>query len=165
MRSLVSLSLLLTSAALVLAGGATPRREDVPKYLNMLLKSTKAKERAHGAEMLGKRGAINRKDVEEAVDPLKTALQKDVDSSVRAAAARALGNIAPEPKETVPLLIDALKDKSIDVKIATMTALGQYGPEAKAAVTSLREIQKDKDDKKLSQAAGAALKSILAKMK
>lgn len=165
MRVLVCLSMVLASAALVAAGGSTPRREDVPKYLNMLVKGTKSKDRALGAEMLGKRGAVNRKDVEEAIEPLKNALQKDMDAGVRAAAARALGNIAPDPAETVPLLVEALKDKAFDVKLASMSALGQYGPEAKAAVTPLREIAKMKDDKKLSQAAGAALKSIMAKTK
>lgn len=165
MRLLGALLASVAAAALVCAGGSTPRREDVPKYLNMLLKSTSAKDRAKGAEMLGKRGAISRKDVEEALEPLKKALQKDIDNSVRAAAALALGRIGAEPEETVPLLIESLKAKSIDLKLSVIDALSLYGPAAKAAAKPLREIQKEKTDKKLSMAAGNALKSIFSKMK
>jgi HEAT repeat protein len=164
MRALASLTLSIFAVALVCAGDAPPRREDVPKYLKWL-KSSTAKDRAKGAVMLGKRGAINRKDVEDGLDPLKTALQKDTDSSVRSAAALALGRIGAEAEETVPLLMEALNDKSVDVKISAIDALGLYGPAAKAAANPLREIQKEKTDKKLSMAAGQALKSIFAKTK
>ena len=100
---------------ITLATGGTPgvpKKEDVPKYLNMLKNGLNAKERALGAEMLGKRGAINAADVASAMDSLKTALQKDKDSSVRKAAAEALGSIGAEPDVVVPLLMDALKEKS-----------------------------------------------------
>ncbi|MFO0967149.1 MAG: HEAT repeat domain-containing protein [Gemmataceae bacterium] len=164
MRFLGSLTLSVCAAALLCAGSSTPRREDVPKYMKMLTSGI-GKDRAKAAEMLGRRGAISRKDVEDAIEPLKKMLQNDKDSGARSAAALALGAIAPTPDETVPLLIDALKDKSVDVKISAISALGLYGPAAKSAVTPLREIQKDKTDKKMSQAAGMALKSIFAKMK
>ena len=67
--------------------------------------------------MLGKRGGINANDVEDAVEPLRKAVQKDTDAKVRAAAARALGNIHVNAHTNVPALIDRLKnDEKMDVK-------------------------------------------------
>ncbi|MCI0380393.1 MAG: HEAT repeat domain-containing protein [Gemmataceae bacterium] len=146
-------------------GGTAPKKEDVPKYLEMLKKSASAKDRALAAEMLGKRGAIKRSDVAEAVEPLKKALEKDTDAGVRAKAAEALGYISPEAKDTVPLLTKALEDKNFSVKLAVMSALSQFGAEAKSALPALREIAKEKTDKKLSQAANQAIKIITGKQK
>ena len=89
--------------------------------------------------------------MEDAVEPLKTALQKDSSEKVRAAAARALGNIRPEAAETVPLLIDRLKDNSLEVKMASVVALGQYGADAKPAVPALRKLASKFDAKKSEQ--------------
>ncbi len=93
-------------------GPGTPRKQDVPKYLGMLKNSSSPKDRALGAEMLGKRGAIKASDVADAIDTLKTALQSDKDASVRKAAAEALGNIGAEPENVIPLLITTLKEKN-----------------------------------------------------
>ncbi|MFO0864841.1 MAG: HEAT repeat domain-containing protein [Gemmataceae bacterium] len=132
----------------------TPRREDVPKYLKELQSSQKAKDRALAASMLGKRGAINVKDVEDAIEPLKKTLAKDVDADVRKAAATAIGSISPKADETVPLLIEALKrDKSADVKMAIVESLGRYGPDAKSALPAIRDWAKDFDAKKGKEAA------------
>lgn len=158
--------LFLICLTLAWGGGVgTPKKEDMPKYLKMLKTSQSAKDRALGAEMLGKRGAINAGDVEDAIEPLKLALQKDADAKVKAAAAIALGSIAPDAETTVPLLIGALKEKNFDLKMAAISALGQFGPLAKDAIQPLREIVKDKTDKKLSLTAALALKSIAGKKK
>jgi HEAT repeat protein len=148
---LIGVSIVLGSVSLVLAGGGIglPKKEDVPKYLKQLLTSTVAADRAKAAEMLGKRGGINANDVEDAVEPLKKSLKKDIDPKVRAAAARALGNIHPEAEGTVPVLIDRLKnDASMDVKLASVIALGQFGSDAKAALPDLRDLAKKFDAKK-----------------
>src|SRR5438552_5610250 len=115
------LVLFFSALSLVFAGGlGVPKKEDVPKYLKQLQTSTSSAERAKAAEMLGKRGGINVADVEDAIDPLKKALEKDKDAKVRGAAARALGDIRPEAEGTVPLLIDRLKnDTAMEVKMAT----------------------------------------------
>src|SRR5262245_34096900 len=86
-----------STLSFVFAGGGVgvPKKEDVPKYLKMLQSSVSATERAKAAEMLGKRGGISVLDVEDAVEPLKKSLQKDIDAKVRAASARALGDIRP----------------------------------------------------------------------
>ena len=144
------LLILFSSLSLVLAQGiGIPKKEDVPKYLKMLQTSRVASDRARAAEMLGKRGGINANDVEDAIEPLQKILQKDSDASVRAAAAKALGNIHPEAKTTVPLLIERLtKDSAMEVKMATVVALGQYGPDARDAVQPLRDLGKKFDAKK-----------------
>lgn len=158
-----SVLMLFVACTFVLAGAGVPRREDIPKYINLLTKGGTGKERANAAEMIGKRGALSVKDVTEAIEPLKTALQKDKDATVRAASARALGAIATEAEKTVPLLVDALKDMSEEVKFASIGALARYGPAAKSANKALNELRAKKDEKKLSMAAGNALKTINAK--
>jgi HEAT repeat protein len=146
-------------------GSGTPKREDVPKYLNMLKNSPSAKERALGAEMLGKRGAIKASDVADAIDPLKTALKKDKEISVRKAAAEALGSIGSDPETVVPLLIDTLKEKNRDLKLGAISALAQYGSDAKDALPALRELANEKTDKMIAKAATGAVKSISGKKK
>jgi HEAT repeat protein len=152
MRFTKILGLVLVFAALSLVfagGGIVPKKEDVPKYLKQLQSSTSAAERAKAAEMLGKRGGINVADVDDAIDPLKKAFEKDKDAKVRAASARALGDIRPDPETTVPLLIDRLKNDTVmDVKMATVVALGQYGADAKDAIQPLRDLLKKFDAKK-----------------
>ncbi len=146
-------------------GSGTPKREDVPKYLNMLKNSASAKERAHAAEMLGKRGAVKASDVADAIDPLKIALKMDKDTSVRKAAAEALGSIGTDPDTVVPLLMDTLKEKNRDLKLGAITALAQYGSDAKEALPALRELANDKTDKMIAKAATGAVKSISGKKK
>ena len=165
----LGIGVFLLGVSIVLAGGlGVPKKEDVPKYLNQLKTSQNAADRAKAAEMLGRRGGINVRDVADAVEPLKKALQKDIDAKVRAAAARALGDIHTEPETTVPILIERLKDDSkMDVKLAIVVALGQYGPDASAAVKPLREMLKKFDPKKSKegQTIQFSLQSITMKKK
>lgn len=163
----LGLGIFLCSVSLVLAGGfGVPKKEDVPKYLKQLKSSPSAADRAKAAEMLGRRGRVNANDVDAAIDPLKKALQKDKDAKVRAAAARALGDIHPEDSGTVPALIDRLKnDEIMDVKMATVVALGQFGAEARDALPSLRQMAAKFDTKAAKRSAAAqtiqtAIKSI-----
>jgi hypothetical protein len=142
-----------------------PKKEDVPKYLDMLVNSKSAKDRAVAAEMLGSRGEIKASDVAGAIEPLKNSLQKDSDFNVRRAAAEALGSIGADAPGIVPLLIDSLKEKNTLVKQGAIRALGRYGAEARDAVPSLRDIAKDKTDKMTSQLANLAIKSINGKKK
>ena len=116
--------------------------------------------------MLGKRGAINVKDVAEAVEPLRMALKKDADLKVRRAAAKALGMIAPEPaSETVPLLIETLADKDHALRMVVVQSLGAYGPEARDALPALRTLQKETKDKKDGKTIAAAITTISEKKK
>ncbi len=157
-------TLCLLSLCMTLEGGSV-KKEDVPKYLKMLQSSQSGKDRATAAEMLGKRGAININDVKDAIAPLKTSLQKDVEASVRKAAAGALAAIGSEPTETISLLTEVLKkDKSLEVKLAAVEALASFGPNAKSALPAIRELAtKQKDNKKVTAITKAAQKAIAPK--
>jgi HEAT repeat protein len=66
---------------------------------------------------------------------------RDRDSSVRANAAEALGNIGQVAKAGVPLLIKGLRDQDGFVAEAAASALGKIAPNARAAVPRhLKEI-------------------------
>lgn len=139
-----------------------PRADEVPKYLEML-KSPSPAARATAAERLGLRGTVNYLDVEPAIDPLKKLLRKDADASVRRAAATALGNIHPEAKDTVPLLVETIKtDKAMDVKLAAVVAVGQFGKDARQALPALRELAGKFENKKSMefQTVQAAIKNV-----
>jgi len=147
-----------------------PKKEDVPKLINQLVKGTSAKDRAFAATQLGRAGQIQINWVKGAIEPLQKSLQKDADPGVRRAAAEALGMIAPDPETTVPILIEAVKDEKLEVNLAAIEALGRYGPEAKAALPILREFLKTrvKDKKKdanIFLTVTAALREISGKKK
>src|SRR5690242_3520890 len=95
-----------------------PRKIDVPRQISLLKNAKSARERAGAANELGRHGAIRARDVKDAIEPLLGALKDDKDADVRRAAAKALGDIAPDPKLAVPALTEALKDKSVAVKLA-----------------------------------------------
>jgi len=145
------------------AGDFLIKKEDVPKAIARL-KSGSPAEKAKAAKDLGDRGAVKFNDVVEAIEPLKVLLANDANGKVRAAAAEALGKIAPEPPDTVLLLLKSLKeDKDEEVKIADMFAIARMGPDAKVAMNELQKYAKDKDNKKLSNAAKQALKNLKTK--
>lgn len=163
LRVLPSLLALVVILNVLEAGGSTPKKADVPKYLEKF-KNGKGKEKADAAEWLGRRGAINVKDVEEAIEPLREALQKDSDLAVRRAAATALGMIAPEPASaTVPLLTAALTSEDYGLRMAAVQALAAFGPESRAAIPTLRDLQKKSKDKKDMKTIGDAIKTIANK--
>jgi HEAT repeat protein len=165
MRTLI---VMLTVAGVIFIGTTeadVPKKIDVAKQISLLKNAKTARERAAAADELGRHGAIRARDVKDAVEPLLGALKDDKDADVRRASAKALGNIAPDSKLVVPALTEALKDKSMAVKLAAVTALGQYGGDARSALPPLRELAGMKNDKKLSQAARVALKSIAGKKK
>jgi HEAT repeat protein len=145
-----------------------PRADEVPKYLKML-SAGNSKDRALAADKIGLRGAVNFMDVKDAIEPLKKMLDMDADALVRSAAARALGNIQPDAKETVPLLTRTVKDDKVkEVRLSATTALGQYGADAKESLPVLREFAKEFADKKKApegQIIQAAIKSISGKKK
>ena len=165
MRTLIAMLTLVGVVSLSTLEADPPKKFDAARYVRDLKTAKNAGARANAAERLGERGAIRARDVKDAVEPLLQALKDDRDAEVRQAAARALGNIAPNAKVVVPALTAALKDPSVNVKMAAIMALGQYGPEAKAALPSLRELAAMKKNKKLSKTARMAMKSIKGKRK
>src|SRR5262249_11214291 len=162
MRTLIVLVTAALVACLSTLHADVISKEEVPKYIKMLQEAKAAKVRATAAKELGERGAVYVPDVKDAIEPLVNAVKKDKDAEVRKSAAEALGKIATDPKNIVPVLIDALKDKSDVVKMGAAKALGQYGVEARDALPALRELAKD-SDKKLKQAANNARRMIAGK--
>jgi HEAT repeat protein len=67
------------------------------------------------------------------------------DSWVRSEAAYYLGEIGPEARETVPVLIWALSDESASVRANAASALGKIGPDASAAIPYLVKALDDED--------------------
>jgi HEAT repeat protein len=67
---------------------------------------------------------------------------KDTDWRVRANAARALGDIGPDAKDTVPALIEALNEDDAD--LIAVWALGQIGPAAKSAAPAITQWMEKK---------------------
>jgi HEAT repeat protein len=148
------------------AGGAgTPKREDMPKYINMLKTSQNAKDRALAAEQIGKRGAIQLNDVKDAVPLLQKSTAKDVDANVRRASAEALGRLATDAENSIPALTGALKDANLQVNLAAVTALGNFGIEARDALPALREFNKKQKDKKINKMVADAIGKISGKKK
>jgi hypothetical protein len=137
------------------------KKEDVPKLIKEL-KSGSVKARIAAADDLGHLGAIRADYTRPAVPVLLEVVARDTDAKVRAAAAKAIGRMAADPKDAVPVLTEALKDKAPAVRIAAATALGQLGPDAKDALPALKEATKDKD-KNLIRAANEAIRNIRSK--
>jgi HEAT repeat protein/lysophospholipase L1-like esterase len=69
--------------------------------------------------------------------PALLARLRDGDASARVAAARALGNAAPDPPSTVPALSASLRDPAPAVRAAAAWALGGFGPGASGAIADL----------------------------
>jgi HEAT repeat protein len=165
MRAFIALATLVGIVCLTAVdAGGPPRKEDIPKFIKTLQTSPTAKARVQAAEDIGYRGAIRASDVDSAIDPLLKSLKSDKDAEVRVTCAKSLGNIGTNAEKCVAGLTDALKDSSPLVKMAAAQALGQFGPEAKSALPGLMELAKmkdSKDDKKISQFAAAAAKSIV----
>ncbi|MGF1582394.1 MAG: HEAT repeat domain-containing protein [Gemmataceae bacterium] len=163
LRGLIAASTVVCVMALstVQGGGFLLRKSDIPKTI-AILKTGTAKEKAYAARLLGDRGAVRASDVKDAVAPLRFLVQNNKDAKVRAAAARALGQIASEPDETAKLLLMTLKnDKSDEVKMASMVAIGSLGPKVgRMAVSEMRKIARDKDNKRLSRKARMVLKEM-----
>jgi HEAT repeat protein len=98
-----------------------------------------------------------------AVKDMMKALE-DKDAGVRAAAAKAVGMIDPDPKEGVPALVKLMKeDKQESVRLAAVQGLAAMGESARAAVKDLRELmQKENSNKKKSQLGRAARDALRA---
>jgi HEAT repeat protein len=91
---------------------------------------------AQALGICGKKGAP-------ATETLAKAVVEDIDSSVRLAAANALGRIGAA--KSVPPLVAALEDPNALVRGAAAQALGMLGPDASVAVEALLTAIHDED--------------------
>ncbi|MCG3178746.1 MAG: hypothetical protein BIFFINMI_01075 [Phycisphaerae bacterium] len=92
--------------------------------------------RANAARALGWAGPA----AADAAAPLADRLAKDAELVVRAAAATAIGCIAPQSQAA---LVAALSDKEYNVRVAAAEALGNCGPAAKGAADALVKLLAD----------------------
>jgi len=142
---------------------AGTKEEEVARYIKDL-KSKDAGARKTAAEEIGKIAQIKVSAGKPALEPLKAVL-KDGNSTVREAAALALGRL-DEPKEVVPALTKLLKDdKESSVKIACARGLGQMGAAAKDALPTLRTVRQEAQNagraqQRLAQASREAIDAI-----
>jgi HEAT repeat protein len=164
MRAVIVAATLLALAGWNRLEAQIPKKQDIPKNLELLKSSRRSEDRAFAAEQLGLRGQVRSSDVKEAVEPLAAAVTADGSANVRKAAATALGRIALEPDKAVPALTSALKDKAVDVRMAAASALAAFGAEARSALPALRELAADKK-KKESRVARLAIQSISGRNK
>ena len=153
----------LSCVCILTPARADSKNDDVASLMKDL-KSGSAKTRTAAAKELGHIGAVNAANTRDAIPLLVNLLKKDRDSSVRQAAATALGRMDPDPEKAIPVFTEALKDKNAGVRIAAATSLGQLGAEAKEAIPALRQAQSDKD-RGVSRAAGMAIRTIQGQTK
>ena len=149
--------LLVSPEGFALAG----KKEDAEKFLGELKTGKDAKAKVYALEELAKIGQIQKSAIKDAIAEMMKALEsKDV--AIRAAAAKAVGMIDPDPKEVVPILLKMVNDdKDEGVRLGAIAGLGQMGAGAKEATKDLRKLVADEDKKsKVGRAAGQALKMI-----
>lgn len=164
----LALGAALAAALLALAGIDDARAagvKDAAKYTAQLKEAkTSAKDKATALEELGKIAQIQKSAITDAEPYMKKALE-DKDTTIRAAAAKAIGMTDPDAKEMVPVLVKMMKeDAEESVKLAAIQGLANMGEAAKEAIPELRQVAKDNDKKsKLGQAAGKAAKAIAPK--
>jgi HEAT repeat protein len=167
-RLLSAAALAVLTAVLVAVSGdvtAQVKVKDAQKHIETLRTTKDNKAKAAALTELGKIGQIQKSLVSSAVPDMMKALE-DKDAGVRAAAAKAVGMIDPDPKEAVPALVKLMKnDKDDAVKLAAIQGLAAMGESAKDANGDLRTVVKDDMKGKLGRAAKDALKSINPKKK
>jgi len=140
--------------------GAASKETEAKKATEDLKKSKDNKVKIASLQKLGELGLIQYAYVEAAVPDVFKAI-KDTDAGVRAAAARTLGMIGPDDKETIPQLTGLLKDSDESVKIAAAEGLAYMGKKAESAVGALRDAAKGLDNKsKLAKSIGTSIKAI-----
>jgi len=139
---------------------AASKGAEAKKATEDLKNSKDNKVKIAALQKLGELGLIQYAYVEPAVPDVFKAI-KDSDAGVRAAAAKALGMIGPDDKETVPQLAGLLQDKDENVKFAAAEGLAYMGKKAEGAVKDLRAAAKDLDAKsKLGKTINNAIKTI-----
>ena len=141
---------------------AASKTKDAQKCIQTLRTSQDPDTVADALEELGELGQVYKPLATPAMPEIMAAL-KNSNAKVRAAAAKALGMIDPDPADAVPALTKLLNDDSDEmVKIAAINGLGSMGKEAKPALKDLRTLYSTDEEKKskLGRAARDAMRSI-----
>lgn len=125
-----------------------------------LLKSKHAALHAWAVQCLKRIGSPAKR----AVPALLESLKINNSHGMRLSVIDALGAIAREGEQVIPILLQAVKHQSADYRAHGATALGKFGAGASKTVGSLKELEKDAEEG-VRQAAEEALRAIAAAMK
>lgn len=157
-------TLLLALAVVVVAqpaAQALPSPQEVAKNLDTLQTSQDSKARAAALLELAKAGQVNKRLIKDAEPAMVKALE-DKDDAVRAAAAKAIGMIALEPKKYVLKLLEMVeKDKAEEVKVGAIEGLAAMGKEAKPVLPKLVKLLEGAErPSKVGRAGRVAMRTI-----
>ena len=132
-------SLAVNSAIDALKSFGSLAQPAIPSLLNLLALNQDAGTRMMAARALSKIRGLNEQQLEEMVLGLR-----DPEALVRAGVASALGDMAsaPESREAIPQLLQALHDDQNYVRGAAAQALAKFG---ESAVLALNQASQDKD--------------------
>lgn len=147
----------LAFAAIGCKDKAAEARKKKVQALLQQLKSDDAEQRQKAIEECGKLGPYAKPAI-----PTLVKLLKDDESSVKYAAARALGKTKMAyPSAVIGGLTRALKDSDAQMRIEAVRAISQMGMAALATVGVLRTMLKDPDeDESVKEAIKKALTRI-----
>jgi HEAT repeat protein len=150
----------------------TEPKDRIALYIELLKREKDPATRLVAVTALGEIGPPAKAAIPVLLDVQKSSppMPKVTDpQGVRKAVLEALAKIEADPKDFVPLLIDAAKkDRDTAVRSTAVKTLGQLGPAAKAAIPALTDLQKlaktaKEEDKALAKEAEAALEKIQSK--
>jgi hypothetical protein len=143
---------------------AAYKRKAVP-YLVEGLQSTDAPMRKWCARALtnivggfGDRSGMA--DAEDAGPALVSALAREIDSSVAWYMVQAIGQVLPDPNDTIPVLIDVLTSADVNLQCEIVATFGEYGTRAASAKPTLLALLRDSNDRWLQGWTVAALRKI-----
>jgi HEAT repeat protein len=81
-------------------------------------------------------------------------------STARMRAAHAVGQIVPEGRKAIPILIRLLDDKAHLVRWAAASSLERFGTDSRDALPALEKLAKNDPEPSVRDAAGSAVRSI-----
>ncbi len=157
----------LAAIAFAVAAGAAEagKKEEAAKHLAELKSKTATPaQKATALEELGKIGQVQKPLVAEAT-PVMIELLDSKDATIRAAAAKAVGQVDPDPKEVLPKLTKLMNDDKVEaVRLGAIAGIAAMGDGAKPALPDLRKLAKEGDGKsKVSRAAMTAVRGLMPK--
>jgi HEAT repeat protein len=141
-------------------GGLGDAAKDALPAMEKLLKDPDNKVRVVAAQAVWK---MDRAKVSAVVPVFIEGLRDQTSWYNRGTSAHLLGQIGPEAKAAIPVLMETLKDQHEDIRGLAADALGQMGPEAKAAIPALEQARDNDAEEDVRRRAAKALQRINSK--
>ncbi len=145
-----------------LASLGTQKNQTLSQALSLLEGALQDKEtvvRSAGAEGIAKLAEAGAPSTSKVAVKQLFDLLHDPKSEVRANAAKALGNLQPDPTQLLPQLTQLLNDTDQVVRMYSVEAIGKMGAAAQSMVPKLRSMLKNQDqslvpDSEIAEALG-----------